>query len=127
MTIKAVFLVFMKKKRIPDFPGGPRIPDFPGGPVVRNPPANAGGRGFNPWFGKIPHAPGQAGLVPLQPSPRALEPVLRNKRSHCKEKPVQCTATETSAARKKKKKKKLPLRVLVSVSLPRLSPGFQKT
>ena len=31
--------------------------DFPGGPVVKNPPPNAGERhGFNPSFGKIPHA-----------------------------------------------------------------------
>ena len=28
--------------------------DFPGGPVVKNPPANAGGHGFNPQSGKIP-------------------------------------------------------------------------
>ena len=30
--------------------------DFPGGTVVKNPPANAGGHGFKPWSGKIPHA-----------------------------------------------------------------------
>ena len=30
--------------------------DFPGGAVVKNPPANAGGHGFDPWSGKIPHA-----------------------------------------------------------------------
>ena len=27
---------------------------FPGGTVVKNPPANAGGLGFDPWVGKIP-------------------------------------------------------------------------
>ena len=29
---------------------------FPGGAVVKNPPANAGDTGFEPWFRKIPHA-----------------------------------------------------------------------
>ena len=29
--------------------------DFPGGTVLKNPPANAGGHGFEPWSGKIPH------------------------------------------------------------------------
>ena len=29
---------------------------FPGGAVVKNPPANAGDHGFEPWSGKIPHA-----------------------------------------------------------------------
>ena len=38
----------LKKKR-----GG-----FPGGLVVKNPPANAGAIGFDPWSGKIPHAAG---------------------------------------------------------------------
>ena len=30
--------------------------DFPGGAVVKNPPANAAGHGFDPWSRKIPHA-----------------------------------------------------------------------
>ena len=55
LTIKVLFLVFMEKKK-------KKIPDFPGGPVVRNPPANAGGHRFDPWPGKIPHAAGQVGL-----------------------------------------------------------------
>ena len=38
---------FKKKKR--------NFRDFPGGAVVKNPPANAGGR-FEPCSGKIPHA-----------------------------------------------------------------------
>ena len=25
--------------------------DFPGGPVVKNPPSNAEGHGFDPWLG----------------------------------------------------------------------------
>ena len=33
-----------------------RVWGFPGGTVVKNPPANAGGRGFEPWPRKIPHA-----------------------------------------------------------------------
>ena len=32
------------------------VSDFLGGAVVKNPPANAGGHGFEPWSGKIPHA-----------------------------------------------------------------------
>ena len=30
--------------------------DFPGVLVVKNLPTNAGGHGFDPWSGKIPHA-----------------------------------------------------------------------
>ena len=33
-----------------------RMSGFPGGAVVENLPANAGGHGFKPWSGKIPHA-----------------------------------------------------------------------
>ena len=33
-----------------------RGPDFPGATVDRSLPANAGGHGFDPWFGKIPQA-----------------------------------------------------------------------
>ena len=29
-----------------------KIPDFPGGTVVKNPPAQCRGHGFNPWSGK---------------------------------------------------------------------------
>ena len=34
---------------------------FPGGAVVESLPANAGGHGFEPWSGKIPHAAEQLG------------------------------------------------------------------
>ena len=44
---------------------------FPGGAVVKNLPANAGGHGFDPWSGKIPHAAEQ-----LSPCATATEPVL---------------------------------------------------
>ena len=33
--------------------------DFPGGPVVKNPPMQCRGHGFNPWSRRIPHATGQ--------------------------------------------------------------------
>ena len=36
--------------------------DFPGGTVDKNPPANAGGRGFDPWSRKISHAAEQLSL-----------------------------------------------------------------
>ena len=66
------------------------------------------GRGFDPWSGKIPHteeqlnscattsepglqSPGAANTEPVcfnHWSPSALQPVLCNKRSHCREKPT---------------------------------------
>ena len=45
--------------------------DFPGGTVVRNPPANAGGHGFEPWSRKIPHAAEQ-----LSPCTTTTEPAF---------------------------------------------------
>ena len=68
---------------------------FSGDSVVKNPPANAGDE-FDPWSRKIPHAMKQLnpGVPTTEPSscnywsPRGLEPVLHNKRSHRKEKPV---------------------------------------
>ena len=39
--------------------------------MVKNPPANAGGHGFDPWSGKVPHAVEQ-----LSPCATATEPVL---------------------------------------------------
>ena len=87
--------------------------DFPGGPVVKNRPANAGDTGLIPAPGRF-HMPGwrvggwRGQLIPwttttelafyslwataTEPmrcifwSPRALEPTLCNKRSHCNEK-----------------------------------------
>ena len=100
--------------------------DFPGGAVDKNPPANAGDRGFDPWAGKILHAESNSAPVPqvLSPcsrvhelqllKPTHLEPEPYNKRSHCKEKPVHptkgrpppftatreslCTATKTQGS-----------------------------
>ena len=54
--------------------------DFSGGPEVKNLPTNAGDTGLIPSpRPKIPHAMEQL-------SPHALEPMLRNKRSHLSEK-----------------------------------------
>ena len=44
---------------------------FPGGAVVGNLPANAGGHGFDPWSGKLPHATEQ-----LRPCATTTECVL---------------------------------------------------
>ena len=43
--------------------------DFPGGAVVKNPPANAGDTGFEPWSGKIPHAVEQLSLCATTTEP----------------------------------------------------------
>ena len=48
--------------------------------MVKDPPANAGIHGFEPWSGKIPHAVEWL-------SPHTSEPMLHNKRSHHKKKP----------------------------------------
>ena len=49
------------------------ILDFPGGALVKNPPTNAGGQGFEPWSGKIPHAAEQ-----LSPCATTTEPACHN-------------------------------------------------
>ena len=71
---------------------------FPGGALHKNPPANAGGHGSDPWFQKIPHAKikkkdstcrGAAKptrhnywvSVPKLLKPRHLKPVLCNRKS----------------------------------------------
>ena len=43
--------------------------DFPGGTVCKNPPANAGGCGFDPWSRKIPHAAEQLSPGARTPGP----------------------------------------------------------
>ena len=50
-----------------------KTPDrgFPGGAVVKNPPANARGHGFEPWPRKIPNAAEQ-----LSPCTTTTEPAL---------------------------------------------------
>ena len=42
---------------------------FPDGPVVKNPPVNTGGNGFDPWCGRITHAKEQ-----LSPCTKTTEP-----------------------------------------------------
>ena len=37
--------------------------------MVENPPANAGGHGFDPWSGKIPHAAEQLSLCATTAEP----------------------------------------------------------
>ena len=73
---------------------------FPGGSVVKNPPANAGDTGSSPGPGRshMPrsneaHAPQLLSLhsracEPQLLKPACLEPMLRNKRSHCNENPM---------------------------------------
>ena len=83
--------------------------DFPGGPVVKNPPANAGDDmgstsalgSFHMLGATIKNPPANAGddmdstsalgsfhMLGASIEPVRLEPVLCNKRSHCKEKPA---------------------------------------
>ena len=76
--------------------------DFPGGTVVKNPPATAGdmdlipgpGRSHMPRSNKA-RAPQLLSLCSTAREPQLLkltcvEPVLRNKRIHCNEKPAHC-------------------------------------
>ena len=42
---------------------------FLGGAVVKNPPANAAGHGFDPWSRKIPHAAEQLSLCATTTEP----------------------------------------------------------
>ena len=81
--------------------------DFPGGAVVKNLPANAGDMGLilvqeDPtWRGTTKSVHHNYWACALEPAnhnywahvpqllkPARLEPVLRNKRSHCNEKPA---------------------------------------
>ena len=70
-TYTSYFLIKLEKKH------------FPGGPAVKNLPASTGDQGSIPGLGKIPHVMGQLSLCAA-----TTEPVLRNKRSHHKEKPA---------------------------------------
>ena len=72
--------------------------------------------GFEPWFGKIPHAAEQLGPWATTTEPARLEPVLRNKRGRNSERPTHrdeewpplaatrensCTETKTQHSQKK--------------------------
>ena len=69
-----------------------KFQDFPGGTVVKNLPTIAG-HGFNPWLGKIPHVTEQLSPCVTTTKPMCSnywsqcvpEPVLCNKRSHCRD------------------------------------------
>ena len=61
---------------------------FPGGTVVTNPPANAGDTGLSPGPGRFHMLRSNKARVPQLLKPASLEPMLRNKRSHCNEKPA---------------------------------------
>ena len=63
---------------------------FPGGAVDKNLPTIAGDRGSSPGLRRS-HMPwGNWTPVPQLLKTTHLEPMLRNKRSHCKEKPAHC-------------------------------------
>ena len=101
--------------------------------MVKNPPANTGDTGLTPGPGRSHMPRSNKTCVPQllslssrarQPQllkPTRLEPVLRNKRSHCNEKTAHhneeqpqltatrespCAATKTQCVQKKKKSKK---------------------
>ena len=46
--------------------------------MVKNPPANAGAIGFDPWSGKIPHAAGQLSQSATNIKFCAQEPMCHN-------------------------------------------------
>ena len=69
-----------EKKKHEYWAGQQLLVDFPGGPVVGSPPANAGGRRFDPRSRKIPLVVvGQLGLCTRLLKPARREPVLSNK------------------------------------------------
>ena len=64
--------------------------DFPGGPVLKNLLANTGDMSSISGLGtKIPQTTEQLSPHTTTTEPAHPEPVLRNKRSHCNEKPTQ--------------------------------------
>ena len=66
----------------------PPFGDFPGGTVDKNLPANAGDTGLIPGPGRfLMSQSNQAQALQLL-KPMSLKPVLRNKRSHHNEKPL---------------------------------------
>ena len=69
--------------------------DFLGGPVVKNLPAIAGNTGLIPGPGRFHVLQAAKPVCHNCGSQQALEPVLLNKRSHCKEKPKHKTREKT--------------------------------
>ena len=71
------------------FQAHPEITEvFPGGAGVKNPPANAGDTGSSPGLGRSHMRQSNKARVPQLLKPTHLEPMLRNKRSHCNQKPM---------------------------------------
>ena len=67
--------------------------------MVKNPLADAGRRGTSdPWSGKTWHAVEQPRPCVTTPEPARLEPLLRNRRSHCSEEPAYRTWEEPPLA-----------------------------
>ena len=62
--------------------------DLPGGPVIKNPPDNAGDMGSILVSGRFHMLCDNDDRVPQLLDLHALEPVLRNKKSHCNGTPV---------------------------------------
>ena len=62
--------------------------DFPGGPVFKNSPADAGDTGLIPGPGRSHMLQSNEACVTHNQSPRVLETVLCNKRSHHNKKPM---------------------------------------
>ena len=61
---------------------------FPGDPVVETPRANAGDTGLTPGLGRFHMLQNSYAHAPQLLKPEYLEPVLCNKRNHCREKPA---------------------------------------
>ena len=58
--------------------------------MIMNLPANAGGHGFDPWAGMIPHVMRQLSSCANLLKPVHLLPQFSNKRSHHNERPTHC-------------------------------------
>ena len=56
--------------------------------MVENLPANAGGRGFGPWSGRIPRVAEQLSPCATITEPARLEPVLRSEGGRDSERPA---------------------------------------
>ena len=66
------------------------IPDFTRASVVKKQPCSARDTDLSPGPGRFPHAMGKLGLFATTTEPEHLDPMLRDKRSHCNEKSAHC-------------------------------------
>jgi len=67
--------------------------------VLKSLPDNAGDKDWIPAPGRFPIPNGNQARAPQPLSPRALEPMIYNKRSHCNEKPHTKEASVEKASR----------------------------